>query len=267
MALAVRFDSKHAQLALVMAPLLAFGCGSDRGPSDDVGQESPDVSGKPTGGVSSAGTSSSPPETIEHEGGTTSCNGGRFANAEAGGGSDAAGGAQGREAGAAGEPTAGRSNDGGVNGDAGAPGGGVAGSPGTDVGGVGSTAAEAGAGDGAGAAASAGSGGAAGALGAAGAAGAGAFGGARPVNGLPCEVQAVLKARCQPCHQDPPLNGAPMRLLTWSDVYGKADEMYAKLSADEMPPPGAPDLSRDQASTLFTYLSLGTPAVGNVTCR
>jgi hypothetical protein len=58
-----------------------------------------------------------------------------------------------------------------------------------------------------------------------------------------------------------------MRLLTWSDVYSYADEIYAKLSADEMPPPGAPDLSGDQANTLFTYLSLGTPAAGNVTCR
>jgi hypothetical protein len=58
-----------------------------------------------------------------------------------------------------------------------------------------------------------------------------------------------------------------MPLLTWSDVYGNADEMYAKLSADEMPPPGAPDLSPDQASTLFTYLSLGTPPAGTVTCR
>lgn len=58
-----------------------------------------------------------------------------------------------------------------------------------------------------------------------------------------------------------------MPLLTWSDVYGNADETYAKLSADEMPPPGAPDLSSDQASTLFTYLSLGTPPAGTITCR
>jgi hypothetical protein len=265
-------NPKHALVASVIAPMLAYGCGSDGNPNDRMSQESPGASGKSVGGASSAGTS--PREESEMDGGAPSAIGGCAVDAEGGRGGDATSGDQGRDASAAGKPTTGGSNDGGASGanaDAGMPSGGGAGSAGTsDVGGNGDVG---GGGSSGSSTAGAGSGGAAGAAatgargGAAGATGAGGFGGARPVNSLPCEVQAVLKARCQPCHQDPPLNGAPMRLLTWSDVYGKADEMYAKLSADEMPPPGAPDLSRDQASTLFTYLSLGTPAAGNVTCR
>ena len=251
MARAVRSDSKCARSAFAMALLLAFGCSSD-GRSSDVGRASPGVSGSFAGGVSSAGT--------------TNGNGGRFADAEGGQAGEVGSGGDGREAGAAGEAPTGPWNDGGANGDAGAASGGAAGAPGmTDSGGSSVVAGVGSSGDApAGTAGTAASGGAAGALGAAGASG---FGGAGPVNSLPCEVRAVLKARCQACHQDPPLNGAPMRLLTWSDVYGKADEIYERLSADEMPPPGAPDLSQDQASTLFTYLSLGTPAAGNVTCR
>jgi hypothetical protein len=268
-------NPKHALLASVIAPMLAYGCGSDGSPNDRMSQANPGASGKSVGGASSAGTS--PREESEMDGGAPSATGGRAVDAEGGRGGDAPSGDQGRDAGAAGEPTTG-SNDGGAsgaNGDAGRPSGGAAGSAGTsDVGGNGDVGGGGGSGGSGGSStAGTGSGGAAGAAatggsgGAAGAAGAGGFGGARPANSLPCDVQAVLKARCQPCHQAPPLNGAPMRLLTWSDVYGKADEMYAKLSADEMPPPGAPDLSRDQANTLFTYLSLGTPPAGTVTCR
>lgn len=267
---------KHALLASVIAPMLAYGCGSDGSPNDGMSQVNPGASGTSVGGASSAGTSSSPRE--ESESGATSAIGGRAVAAEGGRGGDATSGDQGRDPGAAGEPTTGSSNDGGAsgaNGDAGMPSGGAAGSAGTsDVGGNGvvggsggRSAAGAGSGGAAGAAATGGSGGSGGAAGAAGAAGAGGFGGAPPASSLPCDVQAVLKARCQPCHQNPALHGAPMPLLTWSDVYGNADEMYAKLSADEMPPPGAPDLSPDQASTLFTYLSLGTPPAGTVTCR
>jgi hypothetical protein len=257
-------NSKHALLASVIAPMLAYGCGSDGRPNDGMSQESPGGSGKSVSGASAAGTS--PRDESEMDGSATSGIGGRPVDAEGGRGGDAISGDQGHDAGAAGEPTTDSSDDGGAsgaNGGAAMPSGGAAGTSDVgrngDVGGGGNGGSSAGA---AGAAVTGGSGGAGN-----GAAGAGGFAGARPASNLPCDVQAVLKARCQPCHQNPPLNGAPMPLLTWSDVYGKADEMHAKLSADEMPPPGAPDLSRDQASTLFTYLSLGTPPAGTLTCR
>ena len=33
---------------------------------------------------------------------------------------------------------------------------------------------------------------------------------------FPCAVEAVLKAKCHTCHVMPPINGAPMSLLTWA---------------------------------------------------
>lgn len=86
------------------------------------------------------------------------------------------------------------------------------------------------------------------------------------VKSLPCEVRIVLKERCQICHQDPPLNDAPMPLLTWYDVVAKAGDIQDKLDNDEMPPRGQVDLSERQLSTLLTYLALGTPSAGNVSC-
>ena len=84
---------------------------------------------------------------------------------------------------------------------------------------------------------------------------------------LPCEVRAVLAERCQTCHRDPPLNDAPMPLLTWSDVSNKATDMQEKLDMDEMPPAGEPDLSERQRGILLDYLAQGTPSAGNVSCR
>ena len=91
-------------------------------------------------------------------------------------------------------------------------------------------------------------------------------GGAGSLATLPCAVRAVLKARCQSCHGDPPSNLAPMSLLTWSAVSMYADAIQEKLDGDLMPPPGAPDLSPDQQDTLLVYVSLGAPPADNVTC-
>src|SRR4051812_48316464 len=41
-------------------------------------------------------------------------------------------------------------------------------------------------------------------------------------SGLPCNVQAILQANCQRCHSNPPQNGAPMPLMTWSDLMAKS---------------------------------------------
>jgi hypothetical protein len=39
---------------------------------------------------------------------------------------------------------------------------------------------------------------------------------------FPCEIEAVLKAKCHTCHVMPPINGAPMSLLTWADTQNLA---------------------------------------------
>jgi hypothetical protein len=98
-----------------------------------------------------------------------------------------------------------------------------------------------------------------------GGAGAGA-GGSTNAGTLPCNIQAILKARCQTCHKSPPINRAPMALLTYEQVQAYAPLMQAAVEDDKMPPPGAADLSEAQAATLVTYLSFGAPSAGNVTC-
>jgi hypothetical protein len=47
-------------------------------------------------------------------------------------------------------------------------------------------------------------------------------------NGLPCAVDDVLSRKCRMCHQNPPLYGAPMPLLTWDDLHGPARSTPSK---------------------------------------
>jgi uncharacterized membrane protein len=82
---------------------------------------------------------------------------------------------------------------------------------------------------------------------------------------FPADVADVLMNRCQPCHTDPPLNGAPFPLLAYGDVHkvltGTAmpiyEEMYLLIQpgADpHMPYGNAPQLSPDQFNTLSSWL-------------
>jgi hypothetical protein len=86
-----------------------------------------------------------------------------------------------------------------------------------------------------------------------------------PASGsIPADVQAVLGAKCQTCHQDPPLNGAPFPLLTYADVHSafaanfpKYKEMHALIQPDgspHMPFGNAPQLTADEFSTLDGWL-------------
>ncbi len=93
---------------------------------------------------------------------------------------------------------------------------------------------------------------------------------------LPCEVEKVLQQRCQACHQRPPLFGAPMPLLTWSDTQAPAlggqvavrQMMKAKLEAGLMPPTSTPSgpLTATEKATLVAWLDAGTPMGGSATC-
>jgi hypothetical protein len=89
--------------------------------------------------------------------------------------------------------------------------------------------------------------------------------GASPASGsIPADVLAVMSARCQTCHQDPPLNGAPFPLLTYDDVHGlfamtipKYQEMHALIQPDgspHMPFGMAPQLTAAQFKTLDDWL-------------
>jgi hypothetical protein len=89
---------------------------------------------------------------------------------------------------------------------------------------------------------------------------------------FPADVAAILASRCQPCHQMPPLNGAPFPLLKYEDVHqlvpGTAtpifEEMYILTQPNgspHMPFGNAPQLTADQLATLSSWLlSCAPPA-------
>jgi hypothetical protein len=89
--------------------------------------------------------------------------------------------------------------------------------------------------------------------------------GTSPVTGsIPTDVEAVLSARCQTCHQDPPLNNAPFPLLNYADVHSlfggaipKYQEMHALIQpggSPHMPYGNAPQLTAAQFMTLDGWL-------------
>ncbi len=90
--------------------------------------------------------------------------------------------------------------------------------------------------------------------------------GTSPATGsFPADVAAVLMSRCQTCHTDPPLNGAPFPLLTYEDVHKLLpattmpiyQEMYLLIQpgADpHMPFGNAPQLGTEQFNTLSDWL-------------
>jgi hypothetical protein len=98
-----------------------------------------------------------------------------------------------------------------------------------------------------------------------------------PVGAIPCEVDRVLKSRCQGCHQSPPLFGAPMPLLSFGDTQVQAitdktmkvwQAMRMMVGTDKMPPVTTPTgpLTAAEKSTLLAWLDAGAPGSGNAAC-
>ena len=121
-----------------------------------------------------------------------------------------------------------------------------------------------------------GSGGAGGQSGTTAAADAGADGDAAPAcaptpqtGDYPCDVFAVVHRNCHPCHQDPPVGGAPFSLLTYADTQqvflpGKLvfQQMHDQIQpgADPRMPFGGALTAGDQAA-LEAWLSACAPPV------
>lgn len=89
--------------------------------------------------------------------------------------------------------------------------------------------------------------------------------GESPATGsFPADVAAVIHSKCNPCHTDPPLNGAPFPLLQYSDVhkifndtFPIYEEMYLLIQpgADpHMPFGNAPQLTASEFKTLSDWL-------------
>lgn len=101
-----------------------------------------------------------------------------------------------------------------------------------------------------------------------------------PEPNFPCDVRVVLESKCQRCHQDPPLNGAPFPLLSWSDTRVEyVDQlvyqaMLGAVDTDFMPPlwvdvePPVQALTAGEKQTLLDWLeSDAPPADEPVSCE
>jgi hypothetical protein len=98
-----------------------------------------------------------------------------------------------------------------------------------------------------------------------------------------CAAYKIINCVCQQCHQDPPLNGAPLSLVTYEDTQGQYagsavkktvwQEMQKVISSRFMPytadpsvmPPVKP-LTDEQQATMLTWLAQGALDTGGQAC-
>jgi hypothetical protein len=101
-----------------------------------------------------------------------------------------------------------------------------------------------------------------------------------------CDALPILESKCQRCHQDPPMNGAPFPLLTYSDTQEaaplpdeperkRAEDMRNAVETNSMPfmslslePPVSP-LTCAERATLLDWLRKGAfpPPEGQEDCH
>ena len=98
------------------------------------------------------------------------------------------------------------------------------------------------------------------------------------VGDFPCDVAAVLAAKCQVCHQQPPINHAPFSLLTYADTQAqfgttsllKWQRMSQVIEPDglpHMPPSDHPQLSTDDFAVLRGWFArCAPPKMGSAAC-
>jgi len=85
-------------------------------------------------------------------------------------------------------------------------------------------------------------------------------------DGLPCDVQKVIADRCQRCHGETPKFGAPMKLVSWTDVHDKAQVVGQRIHDPRSPmPPGAP-LPDAERAVLDDWIAKGAPR-SEATCN
>ncbi len=87
--------------------------------------------------------------------------------------------------------------------------------------------------------------------------------------GLPCDVDAILKTRCQTCHGSEPQFGASAPLVTWDDLQKPGPGAYANKKVYElvkeriaddarpMPPSPQPRLTSDERATIEKWIASG----------
>lgn len=89
--------------------------------------------------------------------------------------------------------------------------------------------------------------------------------GGAPVDELmiPCDVYAATSV-CRNCHLDPPLNDAPMPLLSLQDLQAHADDAYQAVLTGVMPAAGT--LSAGETALILAWLEAGAQGVPRETC-
>ncbi len=94
---------------------------------------------------------------------------------------------------------------------------------------------------------------------------------------LPCEVDAVFANNCRFCHQNPPLFGSPMPLMTYEDLHAPSksnpsvpvfQQVEVRIHDDAKPMPPAPNMRLDAMSsaTLDAWIAAGAPASWGASC-
>lgn len=99
-----------------------------------------------------------------------------------------------------------------------------------------------------------------------------------------CDAFRVINCACQQCHQNPPLNGAPIPLMTYEDTQAPYplststkrtwQEMQASVSNGSMPftadksiVPAVKPLTTEQRATLLDWFAQGAHAEGGTDCH
>ncbi len=92
-------------------------------------------------------------------------------------------------------------------------------------------------------------------------------------SGLPCDVAALLAARCTACHSDPPGAGAPMSLVTYEQLIAPsasdptrtvAQAALSRMRDVSKPMPPANMMPETDVAPFASWVLAGTPALGCV---
>ncbi len=98
-----------------------------------------------------------------------------------------------------------------------------------------------------------------------------------------CAAYEIINCSCQQCHQNPPLNGAPIPLLTYADTQAPfpmptSEEKvwqtmqsvirlrFMPYTADKTVMPPVKPLTDEQQNTLLTWLAQGAKDEGGLDC-
>jgi hypothetical protein len=106
-------------------------------------------------------------------------------------------------------------------------------------------------------------------------------GGPEPVTW--CEAYKIINCSCQQCHQNPPLHGAPIPLMTyadtqapfpnamssgtvWQEMQSVVGTRFMPFTGDKTVMPPVQQLSDEQQATILGWLSQGATDLGGQSC-